>query len=739
MINLNISQFTKSYCLMLIVMSIVVGMFFSCSRKNKVGSSQTTTTLTLKVQKKGTGSITASWNGGSATETQLTNGVKIPQGTKVTLTATPSSDNAYVLWNNTTKSKTYQMTMDKDNSVTVSIVYQYLLTVSKTGKGIVTASWTNGSATDAQLSAGALVDENTAITLTATPDASMPNVVWNGNITGNTLPLTITANQQVSVAFSATPPTLYALNITQPLITEGIITAYSDATFTIPITDLTKIVKDAKVYIKVVPATGKKVTQLIGIDAGSTNSDNTEAVVTMTANKTISASFETITYQLTLNTATNGTIQAYTDNARTIPVADLSKIPYNTPIYIKATPANDYIVYALSGIDAGSVNSDNTQAVVTITSNKSITATFEGDPTKFIFTETATEATLKQYTGTLTSVTIPSTYHGKPVTVIGSGSNPVFSSSVTEVIIPNSVTSIGNDAFRNCGLTGTLTIPNSVKSIGQSAFLGCIGLTSIAIPNNVKSIGQSAFLGCTGLTNVTISSSVTTIGNGVFYDCSKLTSITVDIANPNYSSMNGVLFDKPQNTIIAFPAGKAGAYTIPSSVTNIENNVFVNCIGLTSVTIPSDVTSIGVNNFSNCSVLTDINVDNTNANYSSINGVLFNKAQTTIIKFPTGKTGTYTIPSSVMSIGNNAFRDCIGLTSVAIPNNVTSIGGMAFAGCRGLTDVIIQATTPPTMAQVYNMFDNTPTTFKIHVPSGYATIYQGATGWSYYSSKIIDY
>ena len=142
---------------------------------------------------------------------------------------------------------------------------------------------------------------------------------------------------------------------------------------------------------------------------------------------------------------------------------------------------------------------------------------------------------------------------------------------VKDLVIPNSVTSIGDMAFSGCfGLT-SVTIPNSVTSIGTCAFEGCSGLTSVTIGNSVKSIGQSAFEGCSGLTSVTIPNSVTSIGEGAFEGCSGLTSVT-----------------------------------IPNSVTSIGEGAFYDCSGLTSVTIPNSVTSIGEEAFRGCSDLLDV-------------------------------------------------------------------------------------------------------------------------------------
>lgn len=126
---------------------------------------------------------------------------------------------------------------------------------------------------------------------------------------------------------------------------------------------------------------------------------------------------------------------------------------------------------------------------------------------------------------------------------------------------------------------------------------------------------------------------------------------------------------------------------IPSSVTSIGEHAFAHCADLATVTIPSSVTVIGSGAFSVCSNLTLISVDAANPSFSSFGGVLFNKAHTTLIQYPGGKSGGYAIPSGVINIGRNAFSKCTGLTSVELPSSVTSIGSEAFLNCAGLTSI----------------------------------------------------
>ena len=168
---------------------------------------------------------------------------------------------------------------------------------------------------------------------------------------------------------------------------------------------------------------------------------------------------------------------------------------------------------------------------------------------------------------------------------------------VTEVIIPDGVTSINDSTFTNCISLTSVTIPNSVTSIGVDAFNGCIRLKTVnIIGDSITSIGDYAFAGCSSMTTITIPSSVTSIGEWALSGCWGLTEIVVKSANTNYASENGVLFNKDKTTIIWYPASKTGAtYTIPNSVTSIGERAFYYCSGLTEVTIPNSVTSIGSN------------------------------------------------------------------------------------------------------------------------------------------------
>ena len=270
---------------------------------------------------------------------------------------------------------------------------------------------------------------------------------------------------------------------------------------------------------------------------------------------------------------------------------------------------------------------------------------------------------------------------------ISFGDNPLYYAHnlylngelVTNLVIPNSVTSIGESAFRGCSSLTSVTIPNSVTSIGYMAFWYCSGLTSIEIPDSVTSIGSYAFSGCIGLTSVTIGNSVTYIGIRAFEDCTGLTSVVWDAKDCSTSGgfgsqVTSFVFGNGVETIPAYCCSGMNitSITIPNSVTSIRDNAFYDCSSLTSPVYNAHVFAFMPTSYSGAFTIPD--------GIESITGAAFYGC--------TGLTSV-TIPNSVTSIGESAFDGCTGLTSVTIPNSVTSIRWGAFRGCTGLTSVTI--------------------------------------------------
>ena len=294
------------------------------------------------------------------------------------------------------------------------------------------------------------------------------------------------------------------------------------------------------------------------------------------------------------------------------------------------------------------------------------------------------------------------------VTSIGEGAF-FRCTSLTSIEIPNSVTSIGVWAFYECSSLTSVTISNSVTSIGEYAFSSCISLTSVTIPNSVTSIGKSAFSSCISLTSVTIPNSVTSIGSSAFNSCYSLTSVTI----PNsVTSIEGGTFYNCGLTSV----------TIPNSVTSIGNEAFWGCNGLNSVTIGNSVISIGEKAFQYCRSLTSVTIPNS---VTSIGNYAFSGCSSLT---------SVTIPNSVTSIGKYAFSSCSGLTSVTIGNSVTSIGNDAFEGCSGLTAIYV----PCGEMERFKQMLNNDSRINDHAPLPYTITINAINGTVAYPQTTCD-
>lgn len=179
-----------------------------------------------------------------------------------------------------------------------------------------------------------------------------------------------------------------------------------------------------------------------------------------------------------------------------------------------------------------------------------------------------------------------------------------------DVILPRCMLNRGINEIGQCELEGQaflrVVIPHGIQRIGGGAFADCIRLETVAIPDSVKTIGGGAFWGCTNLERISIGAGVTTIEDDAFWGCTRLKAFEVHNRNLAYCSVDGVLFDKNMTTLVWYPAGRVGAYSIPIGVTSIGASAVRECLGLTCLYIPASVTNFADADVSESPLLTEI-------------------------------------------------------------------------------------------------------------------------------------
>ena len=312
-------------------------------------------------------------------------------------------------------------------------------------------------------------------------------------------------------------------------------------------------------------------------------------------------------------------------------------------------------------------------------------------------------------------IIIPSTvtFESGEYTVTGIDHETFSGSSITSIVLPNSITSIGREAFSDCRSLISISLPQSVKSIGSGAFDGCTNLvsanipdgvtsidglfancrslSSIEIPNSVTYIGSSSFQDCSSLSSVVIPNSVTSIGQSAFYGCSSLVSATI---SKGVSSISASLFQG---------CSSLSSVIIPDGVTTIGNYAFQGCSSLASMTIPNNVNTIGGSVFKGCTALNFLTIPNDVVSVGSLtfedtpwynnqpDGVVYIGKALYKYKGTMPDNTTISVKEGTVMITASAFYNCVGLSAVNIPNSITSIGTNAFSGCSNLFTVYINS------------------------------------------------
>lgn len=290
--------------------------------------------------------------------------------------------------------------------------------------------------------------------------------------------------------------------------------------------------------------------------------------------------------------------------------------------------------------------------------------------------------------------------------------------------VPATVECIGDHAFEGCSALTSISIPASVETIGWNALAGCSSLGSLRVapdnpvymttedgllidrkkgmllycpptkkgrcvlPSVVKSIDTDAFAGCTLLTEIVLPDAVTGLYGSLFEDCHSLRAITVSVDNPEYTSVDGILFTKDGTRLIRYPHQKRGAYMVPDGVTQIDGMAFSHCSKLIQVVLPFSVEEIEAGAFCHCNRLVSIEMDEENPLFCSVNGVLYNGDETSLLQCPGGLSAC-TIPSTVTYVEEYAFAGCSSLSRLSVPPSVSEMERAVFEGCRALKHLSI--------------------------------------------------
>lgn len=271
--------------------------------------------------------------------------------------------------------------------------------------------------------------------------------------------------------------------------------------------------------------------------------------------------------------------------------------------------------------------------------------------------------------------------------------------NLVRINLPDEIKSIGKYAFSNCKALTDIVLPCGITAIHERTFSGCSSLETIKITSDITEIGADAFISCSALKEINIPDSVISMGWQVFRYCHKLTAIHIPAglkcipwaAFCDCKSLTNVVLPDSVERIDAYAfsgCNSLKSISLPKQLAEIENAVFEST-GLGKIDIPASVSKIYVSAFQGCSHLSEINVDISNMNYASIDGILYDKNKTVLIRCPQNKEGSVQIPNTVTKIESGAFKYCERLTSISIPNKITSLGKDVFYGCNSLMSINI--------------------------------------------------
>ena len=313
-------------------------------------------------------------------------------------------------------------------------------------------------------------------------------------------------------------------------------------------------------------------------------------------------------------------------------------------------------------------------------------------------------------------ITIPEyvSFNNVSYKVINATNAAFKGTNITEIVLPNTITLLGESCFYDCSNLKAITLPNDITSLGNSCFRGCSEIESITLPNNITSLGNSCFYGCSSLKSILLPNSIISLGDGCFSGCKGLESITF----PNsITSLGNYCF--------------SGCYsietiTLPNSITSLGEDCFYACTSLKYITLSNSITSLGRYCFRECRSLESITLPES---ITSLGNYCFWKCS--CLEF-------VTLPNSIISLGALCFSECYSLKSITLSSSITSINNECFKGCTNLINVTCEWKTLDNVAVASDAFSNIFSEAQLHIPSGTYEMYKTTMPWSNFKYIIED-
>ena len=320
-------------------------------------------------------------------------------------------------------------------------------------------------------------------------------------------------------------------------------------------------------------------------------------------------------------------------------------------------------------------------------------------------------------------------YNGTDYTVTSADYGAFSPTSITSIVLPNSITSLGWFCFKNCSSLKSITLPDGITSLSNNCFEGCSGLTFITLPDNITSLGHDCFLGCSSLKSITLHDNITFLGRSCFSGCSSLKSITLP---ESINSLRRGCFSG---------CSSLESVILPDGITSLGRSCFSGCSSLTSITLPKGLTSLENSCFRDCSSLEYITLSEgiTSLESSCFDGCSSLKS----ITLPESITSlgescfdgcssleSITLPESITSLSNYCFEGCSSLTSITLPNSIIDLGHYCFRYCENLKSVVCKWENLDNVTIRKDIFDGIFSDARLYVPVGTADMYKATKPWS---------